>query len=154
LRNASPVPAGFTTVTPYLVINPAAKAIDFYRRAFDAVETFRLEAAEGRIVHAEIRIGDAHIMLTDGSRDFPFMQTASDLGGSPIQIYLYLPDADSVFQRALDAGAEEIMAVADNPDGDRRGGVRDPFGIVWWIATATDPDARERMMNHQMGQSD
>jgi PhnB protein len=150
-QNSPAVPEGFHTVTPYLVINGAANAIAFYERAFGAVETFRLDTSEGRIIHAEIRVGNSPIMLTDGSPDFPFMQSTDDLGGSPIQIYLYLPDADSVFTRAIEEGATEVMPVEVHDDGDRRGGVRDPFGIIWWIATPTDPNARERLMDQRVG---
>lgn len=143
------VPAGFSTVTPYLVVDDGAAAIDFYKAVFGAVETFRLNKPNGRIGHAEFRIGGAPVMIGEKSSDFDFMKSPSDLGGAGINIYLYLPEADPVFQRALQNGAEVVMPLEDHADGDRRGGVRDPFGIVWWIAMTHDPDARERLMNKE-----
>jgi PhnB protein len=139
------VPAGFRTVTPYLVVDDASEAIEFYERAFGAQETFCLRDPRGRVMHAEVRIGDSPLMLAEGSPDYPFMQTVQDLGGSPIQLYLYLDDADPVYKQALLSGAEVVMPLEDNADGDRRGGVRDPFGVIWWIAMALDPDAREKL---------
>lgn len=143
------VPAGFSTVTPYLVVDDGAAAIDFYKAAFGAVETFRINRPDGGVGHAEIRIGDSAIMIGERSSDFDFMKSATDLGGAAVNIYLYLPEAGPVFQRALQNGAEVVMPLEDHDDGDRRGGVRDPFGLIWWIAATLDPDARERLQHEQ-----
>lgn len=129
-NNAS-VPAGFTTLTPYLVVDRASEAIDFYERAFGAEQTFRLNGEDGRVMHAELRIGDSMIMMAEKADGFTFMQTADDVGGSPVQLYLYLPDADATFQQALLCGAEVVMPLEIHDDGDTRGGVRDPFGFLW-----------------------
>lgn len=139
-------PAGFSTVTPYLVVDDAAAAIDFYKAVFGAIETFRLNGPGSRIMHAEIRIGDSAIMMGEKSPDYDFMKSATDLGGAAVNLYLYLPDADPVFQHALHHGADVVMPMENQSDGDRRGGIRDPFGLVWWLASALDPDARERMI--------
>jgi PhnB protein len=139
------VPSGFSTVTPYVFVDDGDAFIDFCVRAFGAKETFRVRGEAGGM-HAEIRIGDSPLMLGESSENYPFTKSALSLGGSPISLYLYLDDADAVYQRALLCGAEVVMPIEDNPDGDRRGGVRDPFGIIWWIATATNPNAREEML--------
>jgi PhnB protein len=143
------VPAGFPTVSPYLIVDDAAAAIEYYGAVFGAVETFRLTGQGSRIVHAEIRIGDSIVMLGEKSPDYDFMTSANDLKDSPINLHLYLPDADAAFERALQHGADVVMPLEDHSDGDRRGGIRDPFGLIWWIARATDPDARNRLMAEQ-----
>jgi PhnB protein len=147
--NHDAVPQGFSTVTPYLIVDDAAAAIDFYTAAFGATETFRLKMEGGRIAHAEIRIGASPIMLGETSPDWTFMKSPTDLGGAAVHLYLYLPDADTLFQRALQNGAEVVMPMEVHSDGDRRGGVLDPFGFLWWIATATEPGARERLLEEQ-----
>ncbi len=146
MSDAASTPAGFSTVTPYLIVDDAVAAIDFYKHVFGAVETFRVNRPDGRVAHAEIRIGDSPVMIADKAVEFEFMKSPSDVGGSPVNLYLYLPEADPVYQRALENGADVIMPIEDCSDGDRRGGVRDPFGFIWWIAAALDPDARERIM--------
>ena len=143
------VPEGYSTVTPYLVVDDGPAAIDFYKAAFGAAELFRVKMPDGRMAHAEIKIGDSPVMIGERSSDFDFMQSATHLGGAAVNLYLYLPEADPLFQRALQNGAEVVMELEDHDDGDRRGGVRDPFGFIWWIAATIDPDARERIMNEQ-----
>jgi PhnB protein len=138
------VPEGFHTVTPYLVVGDAAGAIEFYKEVFGATELFRQADADGRIRHAEVEIGDSPIMLTDEAPEFG-MSGPLAMGGSPISIFLYVEDADDLFDRAIAAGAEEVEAVRDRPEGDRRGGVRDPFGYVWWLATQTEDISRAEM---------
>jgi PhnB protein len=147
--NRESIPEGFSTVTPYLIVDDGPAAIDFYKAAFGAVELLRVNMPDGRMAHAEVRIGDSPIMIGERSSDFEFMKSATDLGGAAVSIYLYLPDADPVFGRALQEGAEVVMALEDHDDGDRRGGVRDPFGFIWWIASTIDPEGRERLMNEQ-----
>ena len=129
-----PIPEGYGTVTPYLIVNGAARAIEFYKQAFGAVETFRMEAPGGRVGHAEIRIGDSHVMLAD---EHPEMGARSPraFGGSPVSLTLYVEDVDATVARAVEAGATLKRPVADQFYGDRTGGVEDPFGHVWFVAT-------------------
>ncbi len=119
---------------PYLIATPAAEAIAFYTRVLGARELVRLTSPDGKIAHAELAIGEEKIMLADA---YPEMGYASptDLGGSPVSLYLRVADADAVHARALAAGAAERSPVADQFDGDRRGAVVDPFGHIWLIAT-------------------
>ncbi|MBL0313122.1 MAG: VOC family protein [Holophagaceae bacterium] len=133
-NNVKPIPEGYHSVTPYLIVHGAANALDFYKRAFGAVELFRMEAPEGRIGHAEIRIGDSHIMLAD---EHPEMGAKSPetLGGSPVSLMLYVQDVDQVFAQAVEAGAGVERPLADQFYGDRTGGLKDPFGHVWFVAT-------------------
>ena len=131
------VPEGYSTVTPNVVIRDAAKAIDFYRRAFGAEEIMRMPGPDGTtIAHAEIRIGSSILMLSD---EMPEMECRSpqSLGGSPVSFYVYVPDVDSFFKKAVTAGATEKMPVADMFWGDRVGGLTDPYGHKWTIATHT-----------------
>ena len=141
---ANPVPEGFHTVTPYVTIEGAADAIEFYEEAFGAEEIFRWADPDGQIRHAEVVIGDSPIMLTDEAPEFG-MRGPGSLGGSPVHMFLYVDDVDAVFDRAISAGAKELMPVEDSGDGDRRGGVTDPFGHVWYIATHIENISREEL---------
>lgn len=141
---ANPIPEGFHTITPYMTIRDASDAIDFYREAFGATETFRWADPDGRIRHAEIMLGDSPIMLTDEAPDFGMAGPLS-FGGSPIHMFLYVEDVDALFERAIAAGATELMPVEDSEDGDRRGGITDPFGHVWYIATHVENVSREEL---------
>jgi uncharacterized glyoxalase superfamily protein PhnB len=129
-----PIPEGYRSVTPHLVCERAAEAIAFYQKAFNAVEDARLAGPDGRIMHAELRIGDSAIMLCD---DFPDYGSRGPLaiGGTAVVIHLYVNDADAVWAQALAAGAKPIMPLADMFWGDRYGQVVDPFGHRWSIAT-------------------
>jgi PhnB protein len=140
----NPIPEGFHTVTPYLTVRGAAAAIGFYEEAFGAREIFRWADPDGRIRHAEVVIGDSPIMLTDEAPEFG-MRGPQSLGGSPVHIFLYVDDADAVFDRAISAGATELMPVEDSSDGDRRGGVTDPFGHVWYLGTHIEDISREEL---------
>ena len=131
-----PIPPGMHTVTPHLVVRGAAKAIDFYKKAFDAKEEARLPGPNGMIMHASIRIGDSSVMLMDESPEWKAVGPLS-LRGSPVTIHLYVNDADQTFESALKAGAKPIMPMADMFWGDRYGVVEDPFGHSWSIATHT-----------------
>ena len=133
----SPIPAGYHSVTPYLLIGGAGAAIDFYIRAFDAVEILRLTAPDGRIGHAEIRIGDSHLMLADEHPEMDFLGPQSR-GGTCVTIHLYVADADAVFARAIAAGAKELRPLCDQFYGDRSGAVTDPWGHVWSIASRVE----------------
>lgn len=129
------IPEGFHTITPYLVVKGAAEAIALYEEAFGAEKGHLELTPEGRVRHAQVRIGDSHLMLTDGSSDYTFMLSVQHYGGSPIQLFLYVENADAVFERARKAGMEELMPMADQSYG-RSGGVKDRFGFIWWITTA------------------
>jgi PhnB protein len=129
-----PVPEGYHTTTPYLVARDAARAIDFYRKAFGATELMRMPGPDGRIMHAEMRIGDSVIMLADESPERGAISPQS-LGGAGMSIFLYVDDVDTVFKQALAAGAKELVSLADMFWGDRWGQVEDPFGHRWQLAT-------------------
>ena len=129
-----PIPEGYHTVTPYLVVKGAAKALDFYKQAFGAKEILRFPGPDGKIGHAEIKIGDSHIMLAD---EFPEMDARSPetIGGSPVGIMLYVEDVDSRFRQAVAAGGKVVKPLQDQFYGDRSGTITDPFGHKWTIAT-------------------
>ncbi len=132
---AKPIPEGFHTATPYLIIKDAASAIEFYKKAFGATELMRMADPNGKVRHAEIKIGDSPFMITDESPEFPEWLSPQSRGGTPVDIYLYVENVDAVFSQAIAAGAKELLPVKDQFYGDRSGGVTDPFGHVWYIAT-------------------
>ncbi len=138
-----PIPDGYHTATPYLIVNDAAQAIEFYKEAFGATELLRMAKPDGKIGHAEIRIGDSTIMLAD---EFPEMGARSpqSFGGSPVSIFLYVENVDAVFAQTVAAGAVVQRPVADQFYGDRMGGVKDPFGHAWYIATHTEDVSPKR----------
>jgi PhnB protein len=138
------IPAGHHTVTPYLAIKNAAKALEFYKTAFGATETYRLMMPDGRLGHAEIRLGDSMIMISD---EFPEYggNAPETLGGSPVSLHLYVEDVDAFFNKALAAGAKERKPVMDQFYGDRSGQLEDPFGHLWWVATHKEDVAPEEM---------
>lgn len=129
-----PVPDGYHTVTPYLTVRNGSDALEFYKRAFGAEELFRMADDSGKIGHAEIRIGDSPIMLSD---EFPEMDARGPqtIGGSPVTIHLYVNDVDAFVKRAVDAGAQVVRPVENQFYGDRGGMLTDPFGHKWWIST-------------------
>ena len=133
---AKPIPEGYHSITPYLVVKDAAQAIEFYRRAFGAQEIERIPGPGGRgVMHAEIKIGDSPFMITDEFPEFPEWRGPQARGGTPVHIYLYVDDADRLFRQAIAAGAKELLPIQDQWYGDRSGGITDPFGHVWYIAT-------------------
>jgi PhnB protein len=138
------IPDGYQTATPYLIIAGAAAAIDFYKRAFGATEMMRMVDPNGRIGHAEIRIGDSVIMLADEHPEMGYRSPRS-LGGSSVSILLYLADVDTVFARAVAAGARAQRPVVDQFYGDRSGTLEDPFGHVWTVATHVEDVPAEEM---------
>jgi len=138
----APIPPGYASVTPYLIVRGAAKAIDFYQRAFGAVELFRLDGPDGTLAHAEIKIGNSPVMLADGTSGYPDPLT---LGGSSVSFMIYVPDVDAAFARAIAAGATAKRPVADQFYGDRTGTLADPFGHVWSLATHVEDVAPEEM---------
>lgn len=124
-------------LTPYLIVKDAAAAIEFYKKVFGATELMRLvdEKDNKTIRHAEIMIGDSPLMLVDETPYYPEMRNPKSYGGSPIQLYLYVEDVDALCERAVAAGANNFSPIKDSDDGERRGGLEDPFGFVWWIST-------------------
>jgi len=145
---AKPIPEGYHSVTPYLIIKGATEAIDFYKKAFGATELFRMPAPGGKIGHAEIKIGDSPIMLADESPEMGH-KSPQTLGGSPISIMIYVADVDTVFKQAIAAGGKEQRPVKDQFYGDRSGTLEDPFGHVWHVATHKEdvsPEEMERRM--------
>ncbi len=142
--NVKPIPDGYHSVTPYLIIKGAAEAIDFYKQAFAAKELFRMPQPDGKIGHAEIKIGDSPIMLADEHPEMGHVSPKT-LGGSPVSILLYVEDVDAVFKQAITAGAHEKMPVEDKFYGDRGGSLTDPFGHIWHIATHTEDVTPEEM---------
>ncbi len=149
-----PIPDGYHTATPYLIVKEAAKAIDFYKRAFGASETMRMPGPGGKIMHAEIKIGDSPIMLAD---EFPQMNALSpqSVGGSPIFLMLYVEDVDGLTRQAIAAGATVEQPVKNQFYGDRSGTLVDPFGHRWTIATHVEdvsPEEMQRRMDAMMKQ--
>lgn len=143
-KKVKAIPEGHRTVTPYLAIRNGAKALEFYKKAFGATEAYKLMMPDGRLGHAEIRLGDSMVMLSD---EFPeYGGKAPDtLGGSPVSIHLYVEDVDAFFKRALAAGAKERKPVMDQFYGDRSGQLEDPFGHLWWVATHKEDVAPQEM---------
>ena len=143
-----PIPEGYHTVTPYLAVDDAAEAIEYYKRAFGAKERLRMPTPDGKIGHAELEFGDSLVMLAD-----PFPQSTvrppGEIGGTSASVFMYVEDVDAVVKRAVDAGATVTMEVADQFWGDRFGTVSDPFGHVWSIATHREDvsvdEAKRRM---------
>lgn len=133
---ADAIPSGYHTVTPYMRVTRAAEFIEFLQAAFDAKELHRSLAPDGSIVHADVTIGDSHVMLTDGMGGFPPM---------PGSNFLYVPDVDATYERAIGAGATSMMEPADQFYGDRTAGVRDPFGNEWWLGTHIEDLSGEEM---------
>jgi PhnB protein len=129
-----PIPDGYHSVTPYLILSSASDAIAFYKKALGADEVMRMDDPAGKIHHAEISIGGSRIMLAD---EHPEIQALSPqtIGGSPVSMHVYVEDVDALMERAVSAGAKLIRPVADQFYGDRVGGIEDPFGYRWFIAT-------------------
>jgi PhnB protein len=139
-----PVPEGYHTLTPYLAVDNAADAIEYYKKAFGAKERFRMDAPGGKIGHAELEIGDSLVMLSD---PFPQSSTKSpkELGATTGSVFMYVEDVDAVVSQAVDAGATVTMEVADQFWGDRFGTITDPFGHMWSIATHIEDVPAEEM---------
>ena len=142
--SVKPIPEGMHTVTPQLVCANAAEAIAFYAKAFGAVELFRMTSPNGGIAHAQIKIGDSVVMLTEENKDCGAAGPKT-LKGSPVSLYLYFEDADKAFERVVSAGAKAMMPLADMFWGDRWGYVEDPFGHLWHIASRKREPSMEEM---------
>ena len=147
-KKVRPIPAGYHAVTAYLGIKGAAEAIEFYKRAFGATELLRMPGPEGRIGHAELKIGDSHIMLADESPDMDFLGPRSR-GGTTVQLHLYVPDVDTTVQKAVAAGGKLTRPVEDKFYGDRAGTIEDPYGHVWYVATHKE-DVPPKEMKRRM----
>jgi PhnB protein len=139
-----PIPEGYHCVTASICAKGAAQAIDFYKKVFSATERMRMPHPDGRVGHAEIQIGDSAIMISD---EFPEMGALSPqtVGGSPVSLYVYVADADETFKKAVAAGAKVKRPLADQFYGDRVGGIEDPFGHIWWIATHKEDVSMEEL---------
>jgi PhnB protein len=139
-----PIPDGYHTATPYLALDDAAAAIEFYKKAFGAKERGRMEAPGGKIGHAELEFGDSVVMLSDALPQFS-TRSPKELGGTTSSVFLYVEDVDAVVKQAVDAGATIEMEVEDQFWGDRFGSVQDPFGHIWAVATHVEDVPPEEM---------
>ena len=139
-----PIPDGFHTSTPSLVVNDSKKAIEFYKKAFGANEIYHMDAPDGKCMHAMVQIGDSFVMMSD---EFPQMgaRSPTTIGGTPVTLHLYVEDADKIFNQAVEAGAKVAMSISDAFWGDRYGAVIDPFGHSWAIATHQKDMSPEEM---------
>jgi PhnB protein len=150
MAKVSYIPKDYNSVTPYLIVKGAAQAIEYYKQVFGATETVRMDGPDGKVGHAELKIGNSHIMLADENPSMGQGHTsASTIGGSPISLYIYLPNVDEVVQRATAQGAKILKPVEDQFYGDRTGFIQDPFGHLWGVATHVEDvsakDMQERM---------
>lgn len=139
-----PIPEGYHSVTPYLIVRGAAAAIEFYKKAFGATELFRMDGPGGKVGHAEIRIGNSPVMLADEHHEIGAVGPEV-LGGSPVNLLIYVEDCDAVFTRALAEGAAETRPLKDQFYGDRSGTLTDPFGHSWTVATHKEDVSPEEM---------
>lgn len=139
-----PIPDGYHAVTPYLIIRGVTDAIEFYKKAFGATELFRFRAPDGKIDHAEVKIGDSPIMIADEHPEMG-VKGPQTLGGSPVKLLIYVEDVDTVFNRAVAAGASVKEAVKEKFFGDRIGTLTDPFGHVWHVSTHKEDVPVEEM---------
>jgi PhnB protein len=151
---AKPVPEGYSTVTAYLSIKGAARAIDFYKRALGAEEVYRLDMPDGRIGHAELQIGSSRLMLADEMPEMPdaVCRSPQTLGGSTVGLAIYIADVDSQFKRAVDAGGKVKRPVQTQFYGDRSGTFEDPFGHVWTLSTHVEDVSPEEMKRRMASQ--
>lgn len=150
MSKVSYIPKDYNSVTPYLIVKGAAQAIDYYKKVFGATETVRMNSPDGKVGHAELKIGNSHIMLSDENPSMGAGHTSpASVGGSPVSLYVYLPNVDQVVQRAATEGAKILKPVEDQFYGDRNGFIQDPFGHLWGIATHVEDvspkDMEERM---------
>ena len=139
-----PIPEGYEGPTAYLIVEGAAAAIDFYKKAFGAKETMRMAGPDGKIGHADVMIGGGHVMLADASPDMG-IRGPKAFGGSPVSLCFYVEDVDRVVARAVAAGAKVTRPVADQFYGDRTGGLTDPFGHSWYVMTHVEDVPNEEM---------
>jgi len=143
-KKVEPIPAEYAGVTPYLSVKDAAAAIEFYKKGFGATELMRLPGPDGKIGHAEVKIGKAIVMLADESSEAGHLSPPT-LGGSTVKLHMYVEDVDSFFEKAVAAGAKVLYPLADQFYGDRSGRLEDPFGHVWLVSTHIEDVAPEEM---------
>ena len=149
------VPEGYHTVTPYLILKNAGEAIEFYKKAFGATEVYRLDAPGGMVAHAEVKIGDSHVMLSDEWPDFDAFGPATR-GGTTVSLVIYVEDCDARFDRAVAAGGTAVRPMTDHFHGDRMGTLKDPFGHQWSIGKHLEdvsPEEMKRRMDEWMAAS-
>jgi PhnB protein len=144
MPNIKPIPEGYHSVTPYLFIKGAASAIEFYKNVFGATEVMRMPGPNGQIMHAEMRIGDSIVMLSDENPQMGALSPQS-IGGTAGGLNVYIADVDAVTQKAVDAGAKLVRPVKDQFYGDRSGSIIDPFGHMWSVATHVEDVAPEEL---------
>jgi PhnB protein len=144
MNKVSYIPKEYHSVTPYLVIKGAAQAIDYYKKVFGATQVVRMDGPDGRVGHAELQIGDSRIMLADENPQMGY-KGASTIGASPVSLYLYMPDVDSVVKKAVAEGAKILKPVEDQFYGDRSGFIQDPFGHQWGVATHVEDVSPQEM---------
>ncbi len=151
-KAVKPIPENYHAVTPYLVVQGAAKAIDFYKKVFGAQEIMRMPGPGGKVMHAEIKIGDSIVMLAD---EHPEMDARSPqaFGGTPVSLMVYVPDVDDVFKQAVSAGAKELRPVKDQFYGDRSGTISDPFGHKWTVSTHVEDVSDDEMKRRMAAQT-
>ena len=140
MAKVKPIPEGYHTITPYLLISDASKAIDWYTKAFGAKEFVRMDGPDGKVGHAELRIGDSVVMLADAADRSP-----SARGGTTVSFVLYVDDVDAAFKKAMDLGGKEVQPVEDKFYGDRMGTLNDPFGHEWSLGTHIEDVSPEEM---------
>ena len=143
MADVKPIPEGYHSLTPYLIVDGAAEAIEYYKKAFGAIELFRMDH-EGKVGHAEMKIGDSPFMVAD---PFPQMgyRDPKGIGGTPVSLMLYVEDVDKIYKQAIEAGGTELKAVQDQFYGDRSGTLTDPYGHVWTVATHKEDVTQEEM---------
>src|SRR5215467_3580764 len=146
MSKVSYIPQGYNSVTPYLMVRGAAQAIDYYKKVFGATETVRMDMPDGKVGHAELKIGNSHIMLADENPNMgQGYSSAATIGASPVSLYIYIPDVDRVVERAVAEGAKLLRPVQDQFYGDRSGFIQDPFGHLWGVATHVEDVAPQEM---------
>jgi PhnB protein len=146
MSKVSYIPKDYNSITPYLIVKDAARAIDYYKKVFGATEVLRMPGPNGRIGHAELKIGNSHIMLADENPQVgPGHTSATSIGASPVSLYVYLPDVDRVVEKAKAEGGKILKPVQDQFYGDRSGFIQDPFGHLWSVATHVEDVAPKEM---------
>lgn len=143
-QQVNPIPDQYPGINAYLSVNDAAAALEFYKTVFGATEILKLDAPDGKIAHAEVKIRDAILMLADENRDYGTLSPKT-LGGSPVRLHMYVEDVDALFERAVAAGAKVLIPPADQFYGDRSGRLEDPFGHIWIVSTHIEDISEEEM---------